>query len=57
MSAAKQRGRWQGGDAADSAEVWQGAPNAASGILIAPLNRSRSITSQHAVQWGSASPQ
>jgi hypothetical protein len=33
MRAAKQRDRWQGGDAADK-EVRQGVSNAASGILI-----------------------
>lgn len=38
MSVAERRGRWQGGDAADSTDVRQGDPNAASGILIEPLN-------------------
>ena len=37
MSTAKQRNRWQCGDAADSKEVRQGTPSAASGILIGPL--------------------
>jgi hypothetical protein len=46
MSAAKQRGRQQGGDAVDSTEVWQGGPNAASDILIGPLNKQK-LLHQH----------
>jgi hypothetical protein len=38
MSAAKRRGRWQGGAAAGSTQVRQGVPNAASGILIELLS-------------------
>ncbi len=34
MSAAKRRGRWQGGDTADSTDDRQGGTNAASGMLI-----------------------
>jgi hypothetical protein len=33
MSAAKRRGRWQGGGATDSTQIRQGVPNAVSGIL------------------------
>ena len=40
MSAALRRGRWQGGGAADSTDVRQGATNAASGILIELLSSS-----------------
>ena len=38
MSVAERRDRWQGGGAADSTDVRQGDPNAASGILIEPLS-------------------
>jgi hypothetical protein len=39
MSAAKRLGRWQGGGAADSAQVRQGVHYAASGILLELLNK------------------
>ena len=39
MSAAKRLGRWQGGGAADSTQVRQGVPSAASGILLELLNK------------------
>ncbi len=52
MSAAKQRGRWKSGDAADSKEVRQGGSNTASGIVIGPLSSESASGHTPPYFWG-----